>query len=190
MRRCFCSAWFCIWRRKSAGGQWQTELIANLQTATSQTWYERPFGRPYGFCVAGRTLATGLAEYQARPGNISKADYVLMNFGANDVTALPSEATWTNNLTTFVEELHTYNPTAKIYIMRPWRRNYLTECNSLATWIGNVVTAHSAYCFVGPDERVFLEGGDDGASYTIDGTHPNSAGYTLTAQEWQAVMGF
>jgi lysophospholipase L1-like esterase len=70
--------------------------------------------------------------------------------------------------------------------MRAWRRDLDAECNTLAGWIDDIVALRSD-CHVGPDERVFLENGDDGATYTGDGTHPNAAGYQLTADEWRGM---
>ena len=50
--------------------------------------------------------------------------------------------------------------------------------------------ARAAWAHLGPDERAFLENGDDGVTYTTEGVHPNAAGYALTAAQWQAVMGY
>jgi hypothetical protein len=40
------------------------------------------------------------------------------------------------------------------------------------------------------DERVWLEGGDDGATMTTDGVHYSSAGQTACAAAWQTVLGY
>jgi len=115
---------------------------------------------------------------------------ILFNLGANDVVAIPAEATWKTNLAYILDAFNTKWPGAKVYLMRPWRRNYGAECNSLATWIADVISTRSTWASVGPDERVFLEGGDDGATYTYDGVHQNAAGATLTAAQWHAVIGY
>lgn len=128
-------------------------------------------------------VATDVAAVTGTP------EYVLINLGANDVAALPAEATWKADMTTIIDAAHTQWPSASIYIMRPWRRNYATECDSLATWIDDLVAARSSYCHVGPDERVFLENGDDGATYTGDGIHPTAAGYALVASQWRTSIG-
>jgi lysophospholipase L1-like esterase len=73
--------------------------------------------------------------------------------------------------------------------MRPWRRTYGAECSTLKTWIADLVAANPGVAFSGPDEGGFLENGDDGATYTGDGVHPNAADYTLTASEWVSVLG-
>lgn len=115
-------------------------------------------------------------------------DYVLINFGANDVAALPSETIWKANYNMIIDALQAKWTNAKIYLMRPWRRNYGVECNTLASWIADIIAAQGIY--TGPDERIFLEGGDDGATMTVDGIHPSPAGVIATAVQWQAAIGF
>ena len=115
--------------------------------------------------------------------------YILINLGANDVANMPSQAQFESDLGYYMDAYHTKYPNAKVYVMRPWRRNFNTNCNTLAGFIANVVAARSAWAFLGPDERVFLENGDDGVTYTVEGIHPNTAGYALTATQWQTALG-
>lgn len=115
---------------------------------------------------------------------------VLFNLGANEMGILPAQATWEANLAYILDAFHAKWPAVKVYLMRPWRRGYAADANTLATWINNVVTARAAWAFNGPDERVFLENGDDGVTYTSDGVHPNAAGYALTATQWQTALGY
>jgi len=117
--------------------------------------------------------------------------FAVVNLGANDVVAgLPAEAAWEADLGYILDAIKVKWPAAKVYVMRPWRRYYAAGCNTLAGWIATVVGARAAWAFVGPDERVFLENGDNGATYTDDGVHPNAAGYSLTAAQWIAVLGY
>jgi lysophospholipase L1-like esterase len=140
--------------------------------------------------IGGSTVAQWASAIAASLAAIADARTdVLLNLGANDVAALPAEATWKANLGTILDAIHTKWPNTQVYIMQPWRRGYASQCNSLATWIGDVV-ATKAWSHVGPDERVFLENGDDGVTYTSDGIHPNAAGYVLTATQWKATLGY
>lgn len=134
--------------------------------------------------MAGRIVADLAAADPAAP------DYILLNLGANDVSALPAEATWKADLATVIDGMNAKWPATKVYLMRPWRRGEATDCDTLAGWIADVVAARSAWAFMGPDERVFLENGDDGVTYTSDGIHPNAAGYALTAAQWKATLGY
>jgi lysophospholipase L1-like esterase len=116
--------------------------------------------------------------------------FVLFNMGANDVVGTWPEATWKANLAYILDAIHTKFPRAVIYQMRSWRRGYATESDTIATWAADVRATRAPWAVTGPDERVFLEGGDDGATYTVDGVHPNAAGYALTADQWIAALGY
>jgi lysophospholipase L1-like esterase len=131
------------------------------------------------------TIDTYLAAYTGEP-----VESVLVNLGANDVGSALAQATWEGQLGYILDAMNAKWPGVKVYVMRPWRRGYAAECNTLATWIANVVGARAAWAFDGPDERVFLENGDDGTTYTSDGIHPNAAGFALTAVQWQTALGY
>ncbi len=49
--------------------------------------------------------------------------------------------------------------------------------------------ASRAWCHPGVDLRVVLEHGDNGVSYTVDGIHPNHAGYMAYGAAWLTVFG-
>lgn len=133
-------------------------------------------------------VASDLASRPAQDG--MSYQHVLITVGANEVSTLPAEAAWKANLATVIDAINAKWPAAKVYVALPWRRNYPTECNSLATWIASVISTRGAWAFVGPDERIYLENGDNGTTYTYDGIHPNAAGELVAATQWQAVMGY
>lgn len=140
-----------------------------------------------GATVASRasTVAADIAAIVPTP------EAVLWNLGASDVTALPAEATWKANAQTCIDAIVAKWASTKIYFMRVWVRNEAADCNTLATWYADLVAANPTTCFLGPDERVFLENGDDGATYTSDGIHPTvPAGCQLTADQWRTVLGY
>ena len=141
--------------------------------------------------VSGATVA----DMAARIGtDITAASpniyWVTLNLGSNDFPSMPAEAAWKADLATILDAMNAEWPTAKIYVMRPWWNSFPTEADSVATWIADVISTRSTWAFVGPDERVYLENGDNGVTYTYDGLHPNAAGYILTATEWQTVLGY
>ena len=115
---------------------------------------------------------------------------VLITVGANDVAALPAQATWEADMATLLDAINAKWPTARVFVANAWRRNYGAQCDTIAGWLNNVLATRGAWAFVGPDERVYLENGDDGATYTTDGVHPNTAGYILAAAQWQTVLGY
>lgn len=53
----------------------------------------------------------------------------------------------------------------------------------------SVLSTRSSWAHPGIDERLILEGGDDGATFTADGVHPTDAGYELEATAWLSVLG-
>ena len=119
-------------------------------------------------------------------------EFVLINLGTNDAGSLPIEATWKADYAYILDAIHTKWATAKVYCMRVWNKNHEADCDTMATWLAAIIAPRSAWCYVGPDERVFLKGSDNGVSLTIpaDGVHPNPAGYQVTADQWRLSMGY
>lgn len=115
---------------------------------------------------------------------------VLLNLGANDVAALPSESAWKTSYQYSIDAFKTKWPTIKIYITKPWRRGYATECNTLAGWIDALIAANPGICFVADDERTWMEGGDDGLTMTADGVHPNTTGYAEKVNQMVTALGY
>jgi len=115
---------------------------------------------------------------------------IILNFGANDVGSLPAEATWRSDLGYVLDAFHVKYPNARLYVTRPWRRGYAAGCNSLATWIAAELVARSAWAFVADDERGWMEGGDDGATMSIDGIHYSTAGQAAAAAQRKTALGY
>lgn len=176
--------WFLgIGDSKTSRLQWQGTLIDLLEAGAGGRWGFETIAYP-GITMGGEAARIGVDLTQTR----QTPSYVLFNFGANNVTSLPAEATWKADAQTVLDAVHAKWPSAQVYLMRIWRRSYAANCNTLAGWIGDLVTTNSTFCHLGPDERVFLENGDNGATYTSDGIYPNAAGYALTAAQWEAVI--
>jgi lysophospholipase L1-like esterase len=136
-----------------------------------------------------RTAASGAAAIDAEiAGCSANPRIVLFNLGVNDAGAL-DETAWKANINYILAAIHTKWSDAVVYMMRVWLRDYDGACNTIDGWIDDLIATHD-YCRTGPDERVFLENGDDGATYTSDGIHPNDAGYALTATQWQTAIGY
>lgn len=169
-------------------------LLASLQTATNRYWFERPAVRTYAL---GSINVNGLrAIYDSNPLDTSlRVTDVLLNIGVNDVTDSAISATWQTDMNAILDALHTAYPTARIGVMRIWKRT-----DGHATWAAKIATiddtyipaciAGRSYCYLGPDERVWLENGDNGTTLTDDGIHANVAGRAVEAAQWKAVMGY
>jgi hypothetical protein len=89
-----------------------------------------------------------------------------------------------------LDALHAKYPQAAVYVARPWRQGaeFVAPTNDWATRIGVVVAARS-WAHLGHDERVWLEGGDDGATMSVDGVHYSAAGIIECAHQWATVLG-
>ncbi len=156
-------------------------LIALLTNQRSQQLWRQT---PAMIAVGGRTVATAQDAIDAELAVASGTpDVILFNLGKNDVGGALVEANWKADLGYILDAMHTKWASATVVIMRAWRQGYEAECDNLATWINTVIASRS-WCALGPDERVFLENGDDGATYTSDGIHPNDAGSRITATQW------
>ncbi len=155
-------------------------LSSAVFTNTEQMLYEvKPRIGIGGYNTAQMqaVIDTNLAAVSGTP------NYVLYNMGAGDVLSLPAEATWKANTLYNIDAVHTKWPNALVFVAKPMRSGYTTECNTLAGWVDDVVAARSAWARVGIDERPWL------LSVSDDGTHPNAAGYIRTGQEWKTALG-
>lgn len=177
------------------GGPWLLTL-GDSKTATGNSW-PATVQAGLGFDllvnngVSGTTVATTVVNLSTvvPDGLRTLAPIVLINFGANDVSVLPAQGTWIANYRTIINGgILSKWPDARVYLMRPWRRNFDSACDSLATWIGEIVLAQPAQTFLGPDERVWLKGDDNGATETTDGIHYSAAGEVTCASEWLEVL--
>lgn len=114
---------------------------------------------------------------------------ILINLGTGDMRDGIAPAATEAAFEGIFDNLHAEWPEAHIYAILPWRRGFNAESAAMGTSIAGVVAARSPWAHVGPDECIFLENGDNGVTFTADGIHPNAAGYTLTASEWQTILG-
>jgi PKD repeat protein len=172
---------------KMGGGIWADLLVGLTTNATGNFWRTNP--RP--FASSGWTAAllhTYLdANIGAASGNPSIA---CINIGVNNAAlALPPEADWKADLVGIVDAFRGKWPTIDVYISKIWDRRDPVDCATLNTWIDDVI-ATQAYIHAGPDESVWLENGDDGITYTSDGTHYNAAGQVEAANQWKAALGY
>ena len=167
---------------------WQQPLLVNLTAASGLSWTRGDGG------VAGSTVASYAAAIDGilaafNPPNPPRVE-VLMNWGANDVGAMPAEAAWKANYLTIIDAVSAKWPQAKMRLSKPWRRGYAAQCNTLAAWIDDIVAARPGVAFVADDERVWLENGDDGATRTTEGVHYSAAGMSEKSAQAQTVLGY
>lgn len=149
--------------------------------------------------VGGQTVAAASPLWPSYVADVTAmqpvcVSHVLMNWGANDCKNLPAAATWQAEVLAMIDAASAAWPGVKVYLMRPWRRDYYgedvsAELDTIAGWIDAVVAARPGVAFLGPDERVWLKGADNGATMTTDGTHYSAAGQIECAAQWYALIG-
>lgn len=177
---------FAIGDSKTNGGAW-VNTLKNTHIYPVDYIYECLLRAG----VDGQTTAGWASTISAFLATVTgTANKITYNLGANDMPFIPAEATWKANTVIIINAILAKWPTAQIYMARPWRRGYGTESNTIAGWIADIVALYPSNCHLGPDERVWLENGDDGATYTSDGIHYTAGGQTLCAAQWAAVMGY
>ena len=170
--------------------QYQPTLTTLLNVSTGQKWCDvlpRPAWNGLDLEGLVAKIETDLA---AIPADITPR-YWLLNVGANDVDVLTTEAVTKARWRTYFRAVHTRFSSTPIYVAKVWRRNFGANCTTWNGWLADVMAEPEfvAYVFAGIDETVFLENGDDGATFTSDGIHPNAAGYVLTASAWKTAIG-
>ena len=122
--------------------------------------------------------------------------WIVVHMGSNDLNDIDigvpgKEAQFKADMATALDAMHTAWPNAEVYWARTWRRNYMDEANVIAGWIDDMIAdGRTTWLFLGPDGRVWMEGGDDGVTYTVEGVHPNAAGYTLEAGLIETLFGY
>lgn len=167
---------------KTDGDPWVDYLITFLGAGWSE-FTPRMGYAGYGVASVSAAVIAALAPQAAPPVA------VLINVGANDIGTLPAEATWKSYLRSMLNHLIVTCANSRLYIARPWRRGYAADCDTLATWIAAVTYEYGGvYVHLGTDERVWLEGGDDGATMTTDGIHYSVAGEVAAAEQWLQVL--
>ena len=164
----------------------QPVLLTNLNAAGAYRWFEVTRVAHDGYTVddAKAAVDTDIASINNVP------DYILLNLGRNNTDYKANAAQWVSDYQYIIDALHTKWQRAQIYLMRVGARSEPSVWVTMGDTHLPAVIAGRAWAHLGPDERIFLEGNDDYATYTDDGSHPNHAGYALAAQEWQEVIGF
>lgn len=139
-----------------------------------------------GYTVAGMKALVDADLAATTPS--TTVGRIAFNLGANETNSMPTQAQWLADTRYVLDAFATKWPGVQVYLMRPWVRGHLSDCNTLAGWIDQVVSSR-AFAHLGPDERIWLEGGDDGATMTADGIHYSAAGHVEAARQWALALG-
>ena len=115
----------------------------------------------------------------------------LVSLGVNDFATFDTvpAATWIAQYQYILDAIKARWPTVEIYIMRPWKRDNDAHADEAASRINTIVGSRS-FTHLGPDERIWLKGSDNGATNTYDGVHYSAAGEAACAAQWKTVLGY
>lgn len=117
---------------------------------------------------------------------------VLFNLGTNDFGSwgtggFPEQ--WEARLGAVLDAIHAKWASAIVYVAIPAAKSASAGAVAgVAAAIGRQVAARALYCRIGHDERSWLEGGDDFATMTSDGTHYSVAGARELATIWHGLL--
>lgn len=171
------------------GVDWEDYLLSNLNALGTYTWSEIKAAHnrvAYGGYTAQQWVDAAPADL-ATIADGTTVNHILVNLGANDLVAGTSESAFKSAMVAAIALLKAKFPMAAIYLAKIWRRNYDAQSTVMNGWIGDVAVSESVQ--VGFNEEGWLKNGDDGVTYTYDGTHYNNAGNQLCAVQWQLKVG-
>lgn len=163
---------------------WLTSLVSALQLQTGRKWTIT------SLAIGGATQTTRAAAIDADLAAYTghAPDSVLVNLGVNGMCG-QTESDWKTGMAYLIDAYHAKWPKATVYITDPWSIWGGAACNNLATWNGDLVATRS-WAYSGDDERVWLEGGDNGATMTYDGVHYSTAGNAEKVTQMMTVLGY
>lgn len=163
--------------------EWQYLLFDQLNIAPFAQWAQVPVK----IGISGATTLEMKGRCDADIAAITYAPQeILINLGANDVNGAILAANWKANTEYIIQAYHAAFPGANIRLTKIWKRNCADAITLANTAIDEL---YAAYSWLKPGiNESFLEGGDDGTTYTTDGTHYSAAGAVLVANAWKAVI--
>ncbi len=170
---------WCIGDSKTAGRSW----VKYLSDSLNGYFPIMPSLCHSGWKIedAQASLSTYMDYLAGTPG------IVLINLGINNGSPVRSEFTGYGYL--IVDSIHARFPSAVIYFQNVWSSNVsAATLDSLNTFINLIVSNRPGVALHGPDERVWLKGSDNGATYSSDGTHYTEAGLKKCASEWYKII--
>lgn len=132
-------------------------------------------------------IAGVLALYPAQQASVD----IGIGLGVNDIYySMPDETAWKTNYLSIIDAITAKWPSARVFLAYPWAQGKGTESATAHGWIDDIIAARPGVAFAGPDEAVWIEGGDDGATNTTDGIHLSATGQTAAEAVWLSAMGY
>jgi lysophospholipase L1-like esterase len=173
--------------KSAVGNTWPDKLAAFFAGSTgTKLQYTNAAQAGRGIVLAAPIIDATLAPA------VVNTDYptVICNLGVNDFVGMPAQSVIEAAYLTIIDATKAKWPNVKMWLARPWKLGFDAAADLMAGYIANVQAQRSSFVSLGPDERVFIKGADNGASETVDGIHPSALGQDLYATQWKALLGY
>jgi hypothetical protein len=184
---------FIIGDSKSAGNNFWPMYFANLLNAeTGDYWTDGPRRYAIGGYRAATMktfMDTNLAAETETP------EFVLINMGTNDAAAtITAEATFKTAYNGIIDLCQAKWPGVPIYCQHIYRADSaqtITNSGVINGYIDACITTQGEGVSLGPQDDVYIENGDAGATYlATDKVHYALAAHALVAAQWYSVLGY
>lgn len=135
----------------------------------------------------------------AAPWESTQRIIFLVDFGVNDLATgnmVTPEAVFKGNYLAMIDSIRAKYPYSVFHLARPWRSQVspnFSDANAIfdtmAGWIEDIAASRPEV-YLGHDERIWLNNGDNGATYTSDGVHYNTAAQAEVTDQWLGELGY
>lgn len=171
-----------------SGDYWPKLIVGYLNAADADhSWHEVLPRNGWGGSTAETNKPLTLAQLDIIT---EAANIVTLNLGTNDSNSLPAEVDFKADYSDIIDAVLAKWPDCNVYCATPYRAEQAANCLIIRTWIEEIVAGYEDQVHIGPDENVWLENGDGGTTYTLDGTHYNALAQPVCASQWMTAFGY
>jgi hypothetical protein len=184
---------FIIGDSKSTGANfWPGYLQNALNTATGDYWTDGP--RRYA--IGGYDITDAKDFINANlAAETDTPEFVLINMGTNDARAatITAEAIFKADYHAVIAACQAKWPGVPIFCQRIYRADSaqtITNSGIINGYIDDIVASYATGVYDGPDDEVWAENGDAGATYlsAADHIHYSVAAHSVLAGLWAAIL--
>lgn len=185
---------FIIGDSKSTGANfWPGYLADLLSDGTGDYWTDGPRRYAHGGLKASTMLSQMTTN--AFESETDTPEAVLINIGTNDashpITSESAFKTAYNGIIDLVQAKWTGVPIYCQHIYRADSAQTITNSGIINGYIDDCIATQGAGVSLGPQDDVYIENGDAGATYlSADKVHYALGAHALVAAQWMTVLGY
>jgi len=183
---------FIIGDSKSTGANFWPGYFANaLQTETGDMWIDAPHRYSFGGYDIGMMQLYVTANLSAETDT---PEFILINMGTNDArpVTITGEVAFKASYNSVIASCQAKWPGVPIYCQRIYRSDSETTIANSTTinnYIDDIIASYVTGVYAGPDDEVWAENGDAGATYLgADKVHYSSAANSVLAGLWADII--